>query len=128
MFGRTAVWQDCVPGGDGGAHLAYNADQAYVDGVYRFLDADGNLVETQIEWCKLVINASGLKLAIILPIGFVAALALGSAYMRWAARRADRRKMALLAEVKRARECNGEAVAASTLKRGAALEMVAAAV
>lgn len=89
MFGRTAVWQDCVPGGDGGAHLAFDGEQAYVDGLYRFLDADGKLVEAQIQWCKLVINADGLKLAIILPVGFVVAVALFSKLFQWRTALAD---------------------------------------
>ena len=100
-FGRTAVWQDCLPSGDGSAPLTYNLPLTYVDGVYRFLDANGNLAEVQIEWCRLQINADGLKLAIILPVGLAAVLAVGSAYFQWAAKRAEKRRLAVVEEEKR---------------------------
>ena len=100
-FGRTAVWQDCLPSGDGSAPLTYNMPLSYVDGVYRFLDANGNLAEQQIQWCQLEINADGLKLAIILPVGLAAVLALGSAYFQWAAKRAEKRRLAVVEEEKR---------------------------
>ena len=100
-FGRTAVWQDCLPNGDGSAPLTYNMPLTYVDGVYRFLDANGNLAEVQIEWCRLQINADGLKLAIILPVGLAAVLALGSAYLQWAAKRAEKQRLEVLEEEKK---------------------------
>ena len=71
---------------------------SYVDGVYRFLDANGNLAERQIEWCRLEINADGLKLAIILPVGLVATLAVGSTYFQWLSKRADKRRLAIIEE------------------------------
>lgn len=90
-----------MPNGDGSAPLTYNMPLTYVDGVYRFLDASGNLAEVQIEWCRLEINADGLKLAIILPVGLAAVLALGSTYFQWAAKRAEKRRLAVVEEEKR---------------------------
>lgn len=87
-----------MPGGDGSAPLTYNMPLTYVDGVYRFLDANGNLAEVHIEWCQLQINADGLKLAIILPIGLVSLLALASVYFQWAANRAVKRRLNTVSE------------------------------
>ena len=61
-----------MPGGDGSAPLTFNMPLTYLDGVYRFLDSNGNLAEVHIEWCQLLINADGLKLSIVLPVGFAA--------------------------------------------------------
>ena len=94
-FGRVAYWQKCVPGGDGGAHLGGDETLAYAGGTYLFLDADGNLVERSIEWCKLEISADGLKLAIILPVGLVA---------NWYAKRQAQKLEAQNAEVKEKEE------------------------
>ncbi len=59
--------------------MVFHTPDTYRAGVYRFLDADGNLVEQTVDWCQLVINENGLKLAIILPVGLVVTVGLFAA-------------------------------------------------
>jgi hypothetical protein len=103
-FGRVAYWQKCVPGGDGGAHLGGDETLAYAGGTYLFLDADGNLVERSIEWCKLEISADGLKLAIILPVGLVMSVGVVGLVANWYAKRQAQKLEAQNAEVKEKEE------------------------
>ncbi len=93
-----------MPGGDGSAPLAYKTPNTYRDGVYRFLDADGNVAEVSIEWCQLQINADGLKLAIILPVGLAAAIALGFMCVQCAEKRAARKRLLAFDEEERRRK------------------------
>jgi hypothetical protein len=94
-FGKSGV-----PGGDGGAHLGGDAEQAYAGGTYLFLDADGNLVERSVQWCKLEISEDGLKLAIILPVGLVVSVGVVSAIAQHIAKRSEKRLKQINDEVK----------------------------
>ena len=75
----------------------------YTAGVYRFLDANGNLAEQRIDWCKLELNEDGLKLAVILPLGLFGAVSVTLAYFQWAGKRAEKRRLESVAAARNAK-------------------------